>query len=138
MSDKDEIFEYVMNNPENTNPAILRGMLDNLSGGASDEPFILHGTLTSETGGTIEETPESLAAAITARKRIILSLDMGGGVTADVAIVAAQADDSGMSTGETVTCMASIPVLGTEAQILVYDENGAIIFTMRQYQLAST
>ena len=34
MPDKDEIFDYVMNNPENTNPAILRGMLDNLGGGS--------------------------------------------------------------------------------------------------------
>lgn len=28
--DKNEIFEYVMNTPDNTNPAILRGMLDML------------------------------------------------------------------------------------------------------------
>lgn len=34
MSDKDEIFDYVMNNPENTNPAILRGMLNDLGGGS--------------------------------------------------------------------------------------------------------
>lgn len=35
MSNKDEIFEYVMNNPENTNPAILRGMLNDLNNGGS-------------------------------------------------------------------------------------------------------
>ena len=43
MSDKDEIFEYVMNNPENTNPAILREMLgdlDNGSGGGVKEVII--------------------------------------------------------------------------------------------------
>lgn len=31
MSNTDEIFDYVMNSPENTNPAVLRGMLNNIS-----------------------------------------------------------------------------------------------------------
>lgn len=42
MSNKDEIFEYVMNNPENTNPAILRGMLNNLGGGSSSSDSLFH------------------------------------------------------------------------------------------------
>lgn len=33
MSNTDEIFDYVMNSPENTNPAVLRGMLNNIGGG---------------------------------------------------------------------------------------------------------
>lgn len=36
----DKIMEYIMNTPENTNPAILRGMLKNLgSGGGGDSDF---------------------------------------------------------------------------------------------------
>ena len=37
MSTKDEIFNYVMYNPDNTNPAILKEMLDSLSGGSSSD-----------------------------------------------------------------------------------------------------
>ena len=35
MADVDEVFDYVMNTPDNTNPAILRGMLNSLAGGGS-------------------------------------------------------------------------------------------------------
>lgn len=30
MSTKDEIFDYVMNSPENTNPSVLRSQLNSL------------------------------------------------------------------------------------------------------------
>jgi len=33
MPNTDEIFDYVMNSPENTNPAVLRGMLNSIEGG---------------------------------------------------------------------------------------------------------
>lgn len=38
----DKIMEYILNTPENTNPAILRGMLENLSsegGGGGESDF---------------------------------------------------------------------------------------------------
>lgn len=44
MSTKEEIFEYVTETPENTNPAVLRSMLNELSGGSIDIVGILYGT----------------------------------------------------------------------------------------------
>lgn len=46
MSSKDEIFDYVMSTPENTNPAVLKNMLDDLpsEGGGWTEVEILHAT----------------------------------------------------------------------------------------------
>ena len=38
---EDEIVEYATHSPENTNPAVLRGMLSQLSGGGSSEPFVV-------------------------------------------------------------------------------------------------
>lgn len=43
---------------------------------SSGEPFVLHGTLTSATGGTITEVPQDLMDAITANKRIIAAITM--------------------------------------------------------------
>ncbi len=40
MSTKDEIFDYVMDSPENTNPSVLRSMLNDLETSASG-PFII-------------------------------------------------------------------------------------------------
>ena len=38
---KNEIFNYVMNDPSDTNPAVLRSMLDNISeGGGENMSFI--------------------------------------------------------------------------------------------------
>ena len=33
MPNANEIFDYVMNSPEDTNPAVLRGMLNSIEGG---------------------------------------------------------------------------------------------------------
>lgn len=40
MSTKDEIFDYVINSPENTNPSVLKSLLNNLETSASG-PFII-------------------------------------------------------------------------------------------------
>ena len=48
MSAKDEIFDYVMNSPENTNPNVLRSLLDQIEtkpffvelSGSVDEPIL--------------------------------------------------------------------------------------------------
>lgn len=45
MSTKDEIFDYVMNSPEDTNPSVLRSMLNDLEA-PMQEKFII--TLTKE------------------------------------------------------------------------------------------
>lgn len=36
---KDEIIDYVLNSPENTNPNVLKGMLDQLDSGGGNEDF---------------------------------------------------------------------------------------------------
>lgn len=38
MVTKDEVFEYVMNTPGNTNPAVLRSLLDGVEGESSNVP----------------------------------------------------------------------------------------------------
>ena len=39
--DNEDIVNYVMDNPENTNPAVLRGMLGQLNGGGGDGWYII-------------------------------------------------------------------------------------------------
>lgn len=53
MSTKEEVFNYVMKSPENTNPAVLKSMLDRIesSGNNNNDLFInFVSTLNEETG----------------------------------------------------------------------------------------
>ena len=40
--DKEQIIDYVMNSPANTNRAVLEGMLDEIGGGGTSEPLIVN------------------------------------------------------------------------------------------------
>jgi len=74
MPNTDEIFDYVMNSPENTNPAVLRGMLNSIEGGGGGLPSYTNedigktltltasGKPTTETIVTIEEQTVSVSA----------------------------------------------------------------------------
>ena len=58
---KEEIFDYVMESPENTNPAVLRSMLNELDGGFGGGVLNItdtEGTL-DKTFGEIQEAFES-------------------------------------------------------------------------------
>lgn len=65
--DKEEIISYVMETPGNTNPNVLRSLLD---GEASSNKFIVTLTLTSETGGTTDKSNKEIYEAIQAGKEI--------------------------------------------------------------------
>ena len=73
MSTKEEIFEYVTNSPENTNPAVLRSLLNSLdSGGGSNAPFVVTITATSESV-TADKTFAEITAALEANRRILMN-----------------------------------------------------------------
>lgn len=54
MSTKDEIFDYVMDSPENTNPSVLKSLLNNLETSASG-PFIIKFIYNGEEGWYITD-----------------------------------------------------------------------------------
>lgn len=65
--DKEEIISYVMKTPENTNPNVLRSLLDSK---ANSNKFIVTLTLTSETGGITDKSNKEIYEAIQAGKEI--------------------------------------------------------------------
>lgn len=72
MATTDEIFDYVMTNPYNTNPNQLRTMLDSVGGGSGSNAVICELT---DNGSTITAamTAGELAAAIDEGKTIIFT-----------------------------------------------------------------
>ena len=65
MPNTDEIFDYVMNSPENTNPAILKSMLNNVEDKSSG-PLIVHINGTSsgdEYIYTVDKTAREILAS---------------------------------------------------------------------------
>lgn len=73
MSTKEKIFEYVTNSPENTNPAVLRSLLNSLDGGGgSNAPFVVTITATRESV-TADKTYAEIAAALEDNQRILLN-----------------------------------------------------------------
>lgn len=65
--DKEKIISYVMETPGNTNPNVLRSLLDD---GSSNNKFIVTLTLTSETGGITDKSNKEIYEAIKAGKEI--------------------------------------------------------------------
>lgn len=72
MSTKDDVFNYVMNSPENTNPAVLRSLLDNLEA-PMQEKFIITITYDSLTSNFVgDKTLDEVIAAYNSGKNIIV------------------------------------------------------------------
>ena len=71
--DKEKIISYVMETPGNTNPNVLRSLLDD---GSSNNKFIVTLTLTSETGGITDKSNKEIYEAIKAGKEIWFTGDM--------------------------------------------------------------
>lgn len=86
MSTKDEIFDYVMHSPENTNPAVLGSMLNGLEseGGGGIEYFDI--TYTCEEGGepSIDKTSTQILSAYNSGKVVRLIVPAGNQVETDV------------------------------------------------------
>lgn len=80
MSTKNEIFDYVMNSPENTNAAVLKSMLDDLEGGGTMEDFIITYTVNLSRSdeyiyfGTMDKEWNDIAEAYLGGKRVIFKL----------------------------------------------------------------
>ena len=75
----EEIIDYVVNTPENSNPNVLRSMLGELGGNipaAESNIFILHSPKIYELNDgdslTFEESADDLADAMTAGKAVLL------------------------------------------------------------------
>lgn len=51
MPDIDDVFNYVMNTPDNTNPNVLRSMLNNLEGGGGGGVLVVTVTIVEDPGG---------------------------------------------------------------------------------------
>lgn len=73
--DKEEIINYVMETPGNTNPNVLRSLLDSEP---EDNKFIVTLTLTSETGGTMDKSNKEIAEAFNEGKQIWFTGNMSG------------------------------------------------------------
>lgn len=48
MSTKDEVFDYVMDSPQDTNPSVLRSLLNGIEEGGTMEDFIITFTVNDE------------------------------------------------------------------------------------------
>ena len=78
MSTKDDVFNYVMNSPEDTNPAVLRSLLNGIEeGGSGGDDFIITYTITNYDeslgyDGTLDKTCDEIKAAYTTGKNVIL------------------------------------------------------------------
>lgn len=86
MSTKEEIFDYVMHSPENTNPAVLGSMLNGLESesGGGIEYFDI--TYTCEEGGepSIDKTSTQILSAYNSGKVVRLIVPAGNQVETDV------------------------------------------------------
>lgn len=70
-----EIIDYVMQSPENTNPNVLRGILSRQQ---SDNKFWVTLTLTSEQGGIADHTNAEIGEAFEAGKDVWFKGEMNG------------------------------------------------------------
>ena len=77
MSTKDDVFNYVMNSPEDTNPAVLRSLLNGIQeGGGGGDDFIITYTITDYSEpyyeGSLDKTWDEIKAAYTTGKNVII------------------------------------------------------------------
>lgn len=76
---KEDVFNYVMNSPENTNPAVLKSLLNGVGGGGSSEVFAID-FYTDPDYGTQElaTSAEGIANALLSNKTLVLNHDYTG------------------------------------------------------------
>ena len=86
MSSKDDVFNYVMNSPEDTNPAVLRSLLNGIEEGGSGGVEYFDITYTCEEGGeqSIDKTPTQILSAYNSGKVVRLIIPAGNQVNTDV------------------------------------------------------
>lgn len=95
MSTKEEIFKYVMESPENTNPSVLGSLLNNLEDGGSASPFIV--TFTYDESSTkffCDKSLQEILAAYDSNKIIIGRSSEDGVVLQSVEIGLILVEDS--------------------------------------------
>lgn len=84
---EEEIIDYVMNTPNNSNPAVLKGMLDSYGGSSSDEIFWVTYTYDEEASSeskevyTCDRTFQEIKEAFNNNKNVIAREDHGDGYT---------------------------------------------------------
>lgn len=80
----DEVINYVMDTPGNTNPNVLRGMLENSSSGSSGGGLVVHAEV-DETGKdpiyTLDKTGQEILDAYPWVKCVYTSTDLLGVTT---------------------------------------------------------
>ena len=77
--DKNKIIGYVLNTPENTNPNILRQMLDNMSGSDGGGVLVAHASVDVSSfspGQMYEIAPDKTLAELKEAEFSALSIDM--------------------------------------------------------------
>ena len=73
---KEQIIDYVMNSPANTNRAVLEGMLDEIGGGGTSEPLIVIPHFNTEDNGEyLNKTWQELWDAYISGKQVLLVHD---------------------------------------------------------------
>lgn len=77
MPNANEIFNYVMNSPENTNPAVLRGMLNSIEGGGGGA-LVVH----VDRNGTLDKTWREIRDAADNMPLLIVTTSSGVGTDA--------------------------------------------------------
>ena len=69
---ENEILDYVMETPGNTNPAILNQMIQRSSGGGGVEPFIVN---YDNTAGQIDASYNQILSAVLSGKNVYLLME---------------------------------------------------------------
>jgi len=90
--------------------------------GGGDEPFVLHGTITGETDGTVQESVADLVAAITAGKRVVFHLEPVEDLCINVEMVHCSINEGnpycvGSFADDTLVCY----VVGVSGDALVFE-----------------
>lgn len=71
--DNDKILDYVMNSPANTNPNVLKTMLD--SGGSGGGVLVIEATGSYEEGYTLDKTYKEISDAFKAGEACVVHYD---------------------------------------------------------------
>ena len=76
---KEQVMDYVMNSPANTNPNVLSGMLDSVAQSGGTSQFVVHGTPNAaDLTVTTDKTYEEISAAYDSGALVIMKCDYYG------------------------------------------------------------